>query len=172
MLRTANTDPSKDIAVSAASAERHVVPARVSALFAETHGAVDGPTGAPQLNAYAVLKEKDAGELKLDPATGRPVEPTPQLVLPYLPDPLSRGPALRALPGAPEGALGRIDATTGKLVYTPVGDIPRRGLSTAPSGGGPPIKPSAALLDWGVNAAWPNYQPFRLVLREGSGPPA
>ncbi len=158
VLRTANADPSKDVAVSAAIAERHVVPARVSALFAETHGVVDGPTGAPRANAYTTLKEKDAGELKLDPATGRPVEPAPQLVLPYLPDPLSRGPALRALPGAPEGAIGRIDATTGKLIYTPDDDHPLRG-------------PAAALLDWGVNASWPNYQPFRIVLREGSGPP-
>ncbi len=158
VLRTANTDPAKDVAVSAAIAERHVVPARVSALFAETNGALDGPNGAPRADLYAVLKEKDAGELKLDPTKGKPVEPAAQCPLPYLPDPLSRGPALRGLPGAPEGAVGRIDAA-GKLVYTPDGDHPLGG-------------PSAALLDWGVGAAWPNYQPFRIVVRDGAGPPA
>jgi len=106
--------------------DRHVVPPKTSQLMAETHGMFD-PFFAPgQYQAGYNIAVKEEGTLAdtsvVDVATGQPVplNPNPivvvepvspgdpgayilhteeQLRLPYLPDPLGRGAALRDLPG-------------------------------------------------------------------------
>ena len=156
VVRTANTDPSKDTLSSTGSAERHVVSPRASELLTETHGLLDDPNGPVKGDAatYALLSDKDGGQLAVDPATNMPVEPAPQLTLPYLPDPLSRGAAFRNLPGTPQGSIGRI-GPNGALVFTPLSDVK--------------VRPgSATLIGWG--GAWPSPQPLRLVVKDGDGP--
>ena len=76
--------------------------------------------------------------------------------LPYLPDPLSRGAALRDLPGAPPGALGEVDpaaAAAGAVAYSALPDPnPRPGSAT--------IVPFTDDGDWTTRTA------FRLQLDE------
>ncbi|HEX8156852.1 MAG TPA: YncE family protein [Solirubrobacteraceae bacterium] len=153
VLRTPNTDLEADAAPSGAVAERHVVASRSSELFAETHGVIDHD-GRPDVGAYAMLARRDAGRFTVDPVSDMPVEGAPQAEVPYIPDPLSRGATLRDLPGAPAGAIGTI--RDGALVYAPLTD-------------GVMLQGSATQLGW--DAGWPQSRPFRIVVRDGAGPP-
>jgi hypothetical protein len=157
VLRTANTDPSKDAALSPTTAERHVLPPRADATFAVTHGVLDDAAGRPRADLYSVLATRDAAQIATDPASGSPIDSAPQASLKPLPDPLSRGPALHDLPGIPTGNIGRIDAS-GALVFSQPNPVE---FST----------PQVVLLDWGPNSAWPNPVPLRMVLRDGNEPP-
>jgi DNA-binding beta-propeller fold protein YncE len=161
VLRTANNDPAKDNQPGTGLAERHIAPPRASQLDAETHGVIDrnGKLRA-DTEIYTLMRTKDDGQFATQPAENgkepMPVEPSAQLNLPYLPDPLSRGAALRDLPGAPTAAVGTM--TNGTLSYTPLSDINLH-------------NESATQISWGDPAAWPELRPFRLVLRDGAGQP-
>jgi hypothetical protein len=78
-----------------------------------------------------------------------------QLLVPYLPDPLARGAAVRILPGTQSGALGQVDgqgAIEHRLIPMPEDLRARLGtLTKVPFHTG----------------SWPDLQPFRLRLIEG-----
>src|SRR5208283_498138 len=84
--------------------------------------------------------------------------------LPYPPDPLARGAALRDLPGTPDGSIGTLQQAAGNpgartLTYDLLpGSNPRPG--------------SATLLDFNGEAGWQQRIPFRLALEDGTTPPA
>lgn len=158
VVRTVNTDPSQDTVPTNATAERHIAAPRASVTLAELHGALDTPAGKLDAGAHAMLSERDAGQFALDPQTQppQPVEGRPQLELPYLPDPLSRGATLRNLPGTAAGTLGQVNRAN-VLAYAPLPDTPER-------------LGSVTQIRW--VGAWPEQQPFRLVVKDGSGPPA
>jgi hypothetical protein len=105
VLRTANTDPSKDAPSSPAVAERHLLPPRADATFAVTHGAADDASGRPRADLYPALAARDGAQTATDAASGSPIDPAAQATMRALPDPLSRGPALRNLPGAEDVLL-------------------------------------------------------------------
>ncbi len=90
----------------AAVSERHVAPAKTAAEMAEAHGMLDTAAGPPDKSLYGLLVSRD-GSFEVDPAhPAQPVpHPEPQLVLPYLPDPLSPGAAFATLPGDSPGAV-------------------------------------------------------------------
>jgi hypothetical protein len=140
-----------------ATAERHIAAPRASVTLAELHGALDTPAGKLDASVHAMLSERDAGQFTVDPQTQppQPVEGAAQLRLPYISDPLSRGATLRNLPGAPAGTLGQVNRAN-VLAYTALQDTPDR-------------LGSATQIRW--VGAWPEQQPFRLVVKDGSGPP-
>ncbi|MFB9275559.1 hypothetical protein [Cohnella cellulosilytica] len=72
--------------------ERHIAPPKVSQVMAEQHGCFDISSGLDP-NAYQLMINKD-GSFSEEP------HEDPQLRLPYLPDPVSRGAAFLGLPGA------------------------------------------------------------------------
>jgi hypothetical protein len=151
--------------------ERHVVPPKTSQLMAETHGMFD-PFFAPGLyqSGYNIAVKEEgtlADSAIVDTTTGQkvPLMPNPivvvepanpadpgayilhteeQLQLPYLPDPLGRGAALRDLPGHQAGG-------------TP-------GLQSI-------IDPSLKLdiLQAPFELNWPNALPFRMRIAERPG---
>ena len=104
--------------------ERHVVPPKTSQLTAETHGEFDKfikPDGDYKAGYNLALKEKGTllDKQIVDTATGETIylpedtiqvkksgkqgkyiiNTAEQLILPYLPDPISRGASLREIPG-------------------------------------------------------------------------
>ena len=81
-------------------------------------------------------------------------------ILPYLPDVLARGAALRDLPGAPPVAAWRRRTGAG-----------RRPICLPDPGRANPRPGSAALVGFGGGGDWQNLQPFRLALADGSGSP-
>jgi hypothetical protein len=81
--------------------------------------------------------------------------------LPYLPDPLARGAALRDLPGAPANSVGHVDPGA-----TPPQNVEYRALDT------PNPRPgSATLVGFGGRDDWQEMRPFRLALEEGTTVP-
>ncbi len=98
--------------------QRHLAPHRTAELTAEQHGMFDVPKnilnpGGISHAAYSTIAAKDSGEFDggtPDPDNhGQPYHDVDQLKLPYLPDPLSRGAALRDLPGTDPGEIVTID---------------------------------------------------------------
>jgi len=114
LLIRSNFDEAAD-AYAAASGlphhnERHVAPPRATQWLAEQHGTFDTPAGLDAA-AYALIVARDRSLADVgqkvffgdkDPYV---VHPEAQLTLPYLPDPLSRGAALRGLPGMDPAAV-------------------------------------------------------------------
>ena len=82
-----------------------------------------------------------------------------QLKLPYLPDPWSVATALVGLPGLAAGTVTRVQPD-GTLTTEP-DQLPGR-----------PPQPGVLLVDWGTPQSWWQARPFRLLVVEGSGPPA
>lgn len=118
VIRSRNAGGNLDSEVTDDFSERHIVPPRISQLTAEVHGLFDSSNGTLKGNlaTYRLIKDKDenGGEFKtvedasVDPPVKVPVEPDERLrPLPYLPDPLSRGAAMRNLPGTGRHTLGR-----------------------------------------------------------------
>jgi hypothetical protein len=165
--------------VGGATCERHVVPPKTSQLQAERHGMFDAAigTGAGVAAMYEIAR-RDKGQLHdahartLDGVThARParldstphghyvVDPSQDLIVPYLPDPLAEAVTVAGAPGAQPGVLVRMDAT---------GSTP----APAPAPLGPGEAPESLLrIAFGAPDRWPDVLPFRLVLAEGDGPP-
>lgn len=108
-----------DVAPSPATAERHLVPAKVGQLTVEEHALLDtDQNGANVLDkaAYQLLVElDDANLLDLDDGDADPDEfadtrhyDTDALPITYAPDPLGRGLAFRIVAGPNTGHLERI----------------------------------------------------------------
>jgi len=135
VIRTDNHSPDEDHdAAGIDAAARHLLPPRTSVELGERLGMFDDAAGKLRGDAAtrALIGARDAGEL---PTVTRSVAGqdktfpliagAPPADLPYLPDPLARGVALRNLPGAPGATLARVDAATpsGPVVFVPLDDV-------------------------------------------------
>jgi hypothetical protein len=168
VIRTFNDAPAKDLdPADLTGSERHVVPPRISIELAERLGMFDDSTGKLKGDAatYDLIKTRDEGQFAQQAVPGQtqpmPIEPTAQAPVPYLPDVLARGAALRDLPGTADGVSGAVDPATSAIpvVYTSVADAnPRPG--------------SVTLVDFAGAADWTAARPFRLVCVDGTGGPA
>jgi len=111
VIRTYNDDPSKDSAAADLTAnDRHIAPPRITIDLGERLGMFDDENGkliATQA-MYDLIKARDEGDFQQTPSpvsvAGQeqtfPLEPSASIdALPYLPDLLARGAALRDLPG-------------------------------------------------------------------------
>lgn len=171
VIRTYNDDPAKDgDPADLTASDRFIVPPSTSVEMAERMGMLDGPDGRPVQSAamYNLIGARDAGRLNhvTVNVAGQdqtfPLEPGETIdQLPYLPDVLARGAALRDLPGAPERSLATVEPGAGAPApapYHPLDDAnPRPG--------------SAILVSYDGGGDWQNLLPFRLALADGSGAP-
>lgn len=108
VIRSHNTAPALDVAPTDEQDDRHLAPPRAAVQLVEQHGMLDDPAGHLRGDAatYAMVTARDNGQL---PTVGQdPIEPAPQLEVPYLPDPLARGVALTGLPQAPTGWITQL----------------------------------------------------------------
>jgi hypothetical protein len=145
VIRTFNDDISKDMtAADTTGGDRHLVPPRTSAEMGERLGMFDDAAGKLKNDpaTWQLIADRDAGEFpQTDPIEVAGQQKIFPLVtgdridaLPYLPDPLSRGAALRDLPGSVLGAIGEIGLGPGaasQVDYKPLSDPnPRAGSAT------------------------------------------
>ena len=166
VIRTFNDDIGKDAdPADTTAADRHVVPPRASVETGERHGMFDDADGRLKSDpaTWQLIAERDAGEfqraeIEVAGKTDQyPREPGESInTLPHLPDPLSRGAAIRDLPGTPSGTIGRVapdDAAAEPVSYAPLGDPnPRPG--------------SATLISFAGDDDWQLTRGFRLALAE------
>ena len=174
VIRTFNDDVSKDAdPADISNADRHIIPPRAAIEMGERLSTFDDAAGKLKADAatWKLIADRDLGELQKkkivikgravpvpdDGSDEYPVEPNDAIdPLPFFPDPLSRGAALRDLPGTPSGTLGRAipDAGAAGLVdYNPLSDPnPRPG--------------SATLISFGESGDWEKTRGFRFVLDE------
>ncbi len=167
VIRTANGNPTEDEdTADLAGSERHILPPRTTVELAERMGMFDAPTGelASDAATWELVAERDEGDLnradfkiagKED--TDHPLEPGETIdPLPYLPDRLAHGAAVRDLPGSTPGALGEaaLAGGAGRIEYEALSDPnPRPG--------------SATLVPFGAeDGDWQELLGFRLVLAE------
>ncbi len=110
VIRSFNDAPDKDALLSSDINERHIAPPPTTQLMAETHAVFDDPQGRLKNDSttYALIAARD-NPVDLS-QTETPVIPQAQMPITYLPDPLAVGAALRDLPGAPEGMIGRVSS--------------------------------------------------------------
>lgn len=145
--------------------DRHLLPPRTSVEMGERLGMFDDAAGKLRADAatWQLIAERDAGQLNHQtieiagqPPQDYPVEPGDSLAgLPYLPDVLAAGAALRDLPGAPDGALARV---------APGGD-PAAAIAYETLSDPNPRPGSATLLSFG-NGDWRSRLGLRLSLAE------
>jgi hypothetical protein len=171
VIRTFNSDPSLDgMAADLTASDRHILPPRTSVELAERLGMLDDATGRlnPSPGMYSLLAAKDGAELNQITVSvaGKeqqfPLESGDRIdQLPYIPDVLARGAALRDLPGTPSQSVGTVQPGAGGSIpvpYHPLNDPnPRPG--------------SATLISFGGEGDWQTLQPFRLALGDGDAAP-
>jgi hypothetical protein len=134
------------------SGERHVVPPKTWQLLAEASGRFDVSIGSG-----AELERTHELLLRAEVSLGDDeVHAEPLITVPYLPDPLAVGAALRGLPGVTEGTFGRVEDDTLRLDHA----IPA----------GPQLGPQS-VVTVGFGQEWPDQQAFRLRVREGTQAP-
>jgi hypothetical protein len=166
VIRTFNDDISKDgDAADTTAADRHILPPRTSVEMGERLSMFDDETGKLGSDAatWQLIAERDAGaiahaEIEVAGKTqSYPLEPTESLdALPYLPDPLSRGAALRDLPGTSTATIGRATPDAGAAEH-----IPYSALSD------PNPRPgSVTMISFGDSGDWRETRGFRLALAE------
>lgn len=155
VIRSFNSDPSLDAVPTAQTDERHVAPPRAAVQMVEQHGMLDGGSGRLRGDAatYAEIVTRDRGQFATVGDT--PLEPGAQLTVPYFPDPLAHGAALADLPHTPDGTESVIGG--GKLSYQAPPDVD-------------PLAGSVTQISFGTG--WPDRQPFRIRLAEGTGAPS
>ncbi len=171
VIRTFNDDPSKDDdPADLTASDRFISPPSTSVEVAEKLGMFDDSNGKLVNNAaiYNLIGARDqgkythvqvevAGQLKEFPLeAGDTIDS-----LPYLPDVLARGAALRDLPGTPEGSLAFVAPGPGGPVPIPYPNL----IDANPRPG------SATLVSFGEPGDWQKLQPFRLALADGAGAP-
>ncbi len=167
VIRTFNTTMDQDTApADSTAADRHLLPPRTSVEMGERLGMFDDAAGKLKADpaTWQLIVERDAGELNQQSiavagqaAQDYPVEAGEMIdALPYLPDPLAVGAALRDLPGAPGGTLARVQSDGGGAAavdYVPLNDPnPRSG--------------SATLVSFDGGGDWHNWAGIRLALAE------
>ncbi len=83
--------------------ERHVAVPRTAELVAEEHGVLDDAVGRPDKSRYAMIVQRESAAIPNGTPSvdnyGQPHFDVATLTVPYLPDPIARGAALRGLPG-------------------------------------------------------------------------
>lgn len=166
VIRTYNDTVDKDgQAADTHAAERHLIPPRTGVETGERHGMFDDAAGKLKGDpaTWSLIGARDAGELPTAKITvaGKkdhyPIVTAASLdTLPYLPDPFSRGVAIRDLPGAPATSIARIAADLG-----PVAAIAYAVLDDAN-----PRPGSATLISFGDAADWQTLRGIRLTLSE------
>ena len=167
VIRTANNGVEHDgIAADLAASDRHIVPPRTSVEMGERLGLFDGPDGKLKSDAatWQLAVDRDAGNftqatIKIAGRTtdNCPIESADTIAaLPHLPDPLSRGAAIRNLPGSVNTAIGRVTPNGG-----PAGPVPYEVL-TDPN----PRPGSATLVSFNTGNDWQKTLGFRLALDE------
>ncbi len=168
VMRSFNVGPENDgIVPDLTASDRHILPPRTSVELAERMGMLDGPDGKLKSgpDTYDLAVARDAGQLSLSTfeMAGKmadvPLEPGATIdALPYLPDLLARGAAIRDLPGSPTPTVGRAApdaAAAGPVAYAVLTDInPRPG--------------SATLVSFNAGTDWEQTLGFRLALAETS----
>jgi hypothetical protein len=166
VIRTANDDISKDgDAADTTASDRHIVPPRTSVEMGERLGMFDDAAGKLKNDAatYQLIADRDAAEFntaQID-VKGKlnhyPLEVDDRIdQLPYLPDPLSRGAAIRDLPGSQAGAIGKVSPDSGAA-----GPVDYEGLDD------PNPRPgSATLVSFGDSGDWQDTRGFRFRLDE------
>jgi hypothetical protein len=152
VLRTFNASSDHDgDAADASLADRHVVPPRTSVEMGERLGMFDEPFGKLKSDpaTWDLIATRDAGDFAKATITiaggapaDYPVEPAAAVdVLPYLPEMLSVGAAIRDLPGTGSGVVGRAEpgaGPAGPVAYQALSDPnPRPGSATIVGFGGP-----------------------------------
>ncbi|NCJ07927.1 hypothetical protein GS597_15710 [Synechococcales cyanobacterium C] len=172
VIRTYNSAPAKDgDPADLTASDRHILPPRTSVEIAEKLGMLDDATGKISRSTamYDLLVAKDGAELNFvevevagQESQRFPLEAGDRIdTLPYIPDVLARGAALRDLPGTPAYSLGTVQPgiePEASVPYDPLNDPnPRSG--------------SATLISFGDSADWQTLQPFRLALAEGNAAP-
>ncbi len=155
VIRSYNNDPSLDAVPTSAIDARHIAPPRTSVRMAEQHGLLDDASGHLRGDAGTFHQIVQRDNYELPKQGGTPLDPGAHLQVSYLPDPLSRGAALRDLPNTPDNTYGRVASNA--LRYETLPDVQ-------------PNTGSVTFLDFG--GAWPGRQSFRMVMREGSAAPA
>lgn len=171
VIRTFNAAPAQDAqAADRTASDRHIVPPHTSVEVGERLGMFDDAAGklVGSKAMYDLIAARDAGELnQIQVAVAGkqqkfPLEAGERIdVLPYLPDVLARGAALRDLPGTPAGSIGRV---------APGGDPPSA-VNYAALNDPNPRPGSATLVSFNGEGDWQKLLPFRLALDEGNGPP-
>lgn len=166
VIRTFNDDISKDtVSAEIIGADRHIVPPRTSVEIAERLGMFDDASGNLKSDhaTWNLIVQRDAAELKKSKIAVKgktdkyPLDPD-ELInpLPFLPDPLSRGAAIRDLPGTPTYSIGRAEPDSGpskKVTYQLLNDPnPRLG--------------SATLISFGNSGNWKKTLGFLFRLAE------
>lgn len=167
VIRSENTDPTKDSVPTSETTDRHIVPPLGSQLLAEAHGKFDAMTPSA---SYALVSSKQGTfEDPNNPDAEAVVHPEAQLELPYLPDPLSRGATFLGLP------IHQVDMFTG-LPGAPLNkEIAFRADGTKKvTDLSPTEKPEITLVkaSFGKSQDWPELKPFRLHVVEGAGEPS
>ena len=155
VIRSRNSDPSLDTVPTAETDDRHVAPPRASVQLTEHHSMLDDARGHLRADpaTYAFIVQHDRGQFPV--VDGVPRDPGAQLTVPYFPDPLARGAAFADLPHTPADT----DAVSngGGLSYLTPPEVA-------------PVAGSATHIGFG--AGWPQRQPFRIRLADGTGPPS
>lgn len=167
VIRTFNEGADQDSrAADLTASDRHIVPPRISVELAERIGMFDGPDGRLKTDAatWDLAVARDAGQLpqatfEIAGMEARDIALVPSDsidTLPYLPDDLCRGAALRNLPGSLPGSIGRAapdDPIEGSVNYIPLTSInPRPG--------------SATIVSFNTTENWELTGGFRLALAE------
>ncbi len=171
VIRSSNSGPDKDdIGPDLTACDRHILPPRTSVELAERMGMLDGPDGKLKSDpaTWTLAVDRDKGHLTQETfeiagkvAKDVPIEAGASVeALPYLPDLLSRGAALRDLPGSAARSVGRSrpdDPADGPVAYSVLGDInPRPGSATLVA-----FTPADSTVK-----DWPDTTGFRLALGE------
>ncbi len=154
VIRSYNSNPALDSMATADTDHRHVAPPRVAERMAEQHGMFDDNNGKLRGDAstFNLIVARDNSELPTQ--GGVPLDPSPLLEVGYLPDPITRGAALRNLPNSPDNTNGRIASNA--LNYEILPDVqPRPG--------------SVTYVDFG--SQWPQRSAFLLSLEEATAKP-
>ena len=169
VVRTFNDEPARDSAAADLTAsDRFIVPPRTSVEMGERMGMfdVDGRLDTSP-SMYDLIAKRDAGRLahvKVMVAGQEqefPLESGESLdSLPYMPDVLASGAALRNLPGAPEGTRAAVEPGAGSA--HPLDFNLLEGANPRPG--------SAALVSYG-SQGWQKLLPFRLAPADGEGVP-
>lgn len=172
VIRTFNDGSAQDaVAADLTAGDRHVLPPRTSVEMGERLGMFDDTTGKLQGDAatWQLIVDRDAGELnrQIIAVAGRPAQEVPVEMadaldsLPYLPDPLAAGAALRNLPGTPSGAIARAEPGAGGAA----------GVDYATLNDPNPRPGSATLVSFQNSPDWQGWVGFRLALAEPAGGP-
>lgn len=113
MVLRSDVDATGALVLPTSAAERHLLPPKTSQLLAEQHGVFDVDADPPlDTNAYNAIAQRDGASLEIDhdqqknpdgysAEAGKPQD-VDYLPVPWLSDPLSRGPAFKNLDGDPD----------------------------------------------------------------------